>query len=257
MIAAHPADTTRKGDLLTPILATLAEAEARLENATGRYQRAELLLATGSHEKALGLTPELLHGPLKEKLLAARIFFAVHAWAALRPLLDELEQGSWQDDVVRSMVYRFLILQDDLQGLEDHLRGHPAERQTPVDLLAKARLQGLLFNHRSARETCAALLDGALTPSDRACVLHQLGVTLYHLRDFDTALERLLQALELTPLEATLLVDLSHALIRLGRTEEAIASARLAVRLAPLHEAAHYLLGNGYAQQNYRELELA
>jgi tetratricopeptide (TPR) repeat protein len=120
-----------------------------------------------------------------------------------------------------------------------------------------ARLDRLLFNHRNALQTCESLLDGPLHTTERAQVLHELGVIFYDLRDFDSALDRILQALALTPLEASLLVDLAHTLIRLGRTEEAINSARMAVRLAPLHQAAHYLLGNGYTQMNYRQLESA
>lgn len=252
-----PTETPHQGALPTLVLTALTAAEAGLDNAPNLEQRAEFLLLTGQHEKALGFAPELLRGPLREKLLAARIFFATHEWTSLPPLVDDLEQNSRQDNTTRALIYRFLIFKDDLQGLEGRLRDQPVDQQTSIDLLAQACLECLLFNHHKARVICESLLSGALRSAERARVLHQLGVVHYHLRHFDTALEHLSQALNLAPLEASLLVDLAHTLIRLGRTAEAITSARLAIRLAPLHEAAHYLLGNGYACQGYRQLESA
>ncbi len=50
------------------------------------------------------------------------------------------------------------------------------------------------------------------------------------------------------------LMALTETLIRLGRTDESISAAEWAVRLAPYNDAAHYLLGNGYARKNYTQL---
>lgn len=252
---ARPTDTPPEPLLLAPVRTALSIAKARLDAAQHLHDRAELLLAIGHHTKARDLTGELLFGSLDERLLAAKIFLATHEWTPLLEVARELRQKAWGDDRVRRLGYRLLILQDDLQGLERLLHGQPQSQHTAVDHLATVQFQRTLMKYQEARRTCEMLLAQELSAEDRSRGLHALGMTLYHLRSYDAAQEHLLQALDLAPLEAGLLVDLALTLIRLGRTDEAIHAANMALRLAPWNEGAHYLLGNGYTRRDYRQLE--
>jgi tetratricopeptide (TPR) repeat protein len=80
-----------------------------------------------------------------------------------------------------------------------------------------------------------------------------MGQVRHKLRDYDGSLQSLAAsvALQATP---DGLLSLAETLIRLGRTDDAIAAAELAVKVGPYHDGAHYLLGNGYARKTYTEL---
>jgi tetratricopeptide (TPR) repeat protein len=92
--------------------------------------------------------------------------------------------------------------------------------------------------------------------SAHSAALTGLSLVLQKRRDFDGALARLEEALRYEA-TADALEALAETLIRLGRTDEAISAAEWAVTLNPFHEAAHYLLGNGYARKNYTQLRAA
>ena len=72
-------------------------------------------------------------------------------------------------------------------------------------------------------------------------------------RDYDGALERLVAALDARATSEALTV-LTEALVRLGRTDEAITAAEWACRLNPYNDMAHYYRGNGYTRKNYTQL---
>ena len=87
----------------------------------------------------------------------------------------------------------------------------------------------------------------------RALALTGLALVKQKRRDWDGSLATLREALG-SDGTAEVLMALTETLIRLGRTDEAISAAEWAVRLAPYNDAAHYLLGNGYARKNYTQL---
>jgi len=90
-------------------------------------------------------------------------------------------------------------------------------------------------------------------PVDRAQALRGLGQRHYQLREFDASLARLKEGIEAQD-TADGQAALADTLIRLGRTDEAVAAAEQAVAMNPRNDAAHYLLGNGYTRENYTQL---
>ncbi len=77
---------------------------------------------------------------------------------------------------------------------------------------------------------------------------------LYQKRDFQAALDTLQTNLDRGAFGADALHWMGWTLVRLGRVREATSLFQLAVEINPLHERAHYMLGNGYAPYNYSQL---
>jgi Flp pilus assembly protein TadD len=88
------------------------------------------------------------------------------------------------------------------------------------------------------------------TPADSARA-YQDWVVAYQQRDFGTSGA---SGAIFRSTRTDLLRALADTYIRLGRTADAIEAGRLAVRVAPFHEGAHYLLGNGYTARSYTDL---
>src|SRR5262249_54930970 len=109
---------------------------------------------------------------------------------------------------------------------------------------------------RALEETKAHEPDPRYATLARIEALTGLGKVANRHRDFDGALAKYREALAInaTP---ELLRWTADDLIRLGRTDEAIACYEWAIRLDPYHEASHYGLGNGYARKNYTQLRAA
>lgn len=242
-------------DLLAVTREGLAAAEARLERARGAMETARLLLETGRHDEAWERVPELLAGGLEAQIQASAILFAVHDYERLAPAVEALAAAGGDDPGVRRLGYRWWFAIDDLERLERRVEERSAAEETDlVDRLAAGRLAVLLHDLATARAAYAAALEAAGTAEERSWALHGLGIVDYHRRDFDAAVTRLSAARDLAPLDADLATSLGETLVRLGRTDEAIDLFELAVRLAPYHERAHYLLGNGYARKSYSQL---
>jgi len=80
--------------LLEPVRVRLDAAEARLRDATDPLERAQLLLVAGRHDEAARMAPELAAAGPQEKLLAARILFAMADYEPLRPLVEDLARSA-------------------------------------------------------------------------------------------------------------------------------------------------------------------
>lgn len=177
---------------------------------------------------------------------------------------------------LRVQRYRWLFFVDDLAGVEA-LTTRFGDDPHIADLLATGRLRAATFAFDDAKRAYEAAVGTALAglrrpphagtpagdPSDRfletaaAQALLGLSDVAYRERDFDLALDRIVAAIQMRPLDANLLYQFALVLIRHGRTEDAITATELAVQVDPLHENAHYLLGNGYARKNYTQLYAA
>ncbi|WP_161953213.1 tetratricopeptide repeat protein, partial [Escherichia coli] len=120
-------------------------------------------------------------------------------------------------------------------------------------LLAAGRLALERRDFERARLGFERALQRATRPAERAQALRGLGQRHYQLREFDASLKHLEEGLA-AERTADGHAALADTLIRLGRTDDAIAAAEAAVALNPHHEMAHYLLGNGYARENYTQL---
>ncbi len=175
-------------------------------------------------------------------------------YAAARPEVDALLRLPRPDAAQRAVIYRWLFARDDGATIARRTRGVLAgARAEAVDLLAAGRLALDRRDFERARQCFERALRKATSPAEQAQALRGLGQRHYQLREFDASLQLLERSLA-AERTADGLAALADTLIRLGRTEDAIAAAEAAVALNPHHEGAHYLLGNGYARENYTQL---
>jgi len=238
-------------DLLRGTREAFARAEGELAVAAEPVARVRLLLAAGRPDEAASLVPSLSKAG---SALAWRVFEAVHDTDALARLAETAarEEGHPAD---RALLYRWAFLRDDLPRVRELTERYSGV--APVDDLAAGRLALALLDREGAESAFQAALASARNGSERGEALGGLSRTAFKRRDWEGALSFSREALAETPLDADRLTELSDTLIRLGRTDEAIAAVELAVRIAPYHERAHYFLGNGYARKNYTQLYAA
>jgi tetratricopeptide (TPR) repeat protein len=175
-------------------------------------------------------------------------------YADARPALDALLRAPEPGAVERALVYQWLFARDDGAAIDQRTRHVLTGQQVDaVDLLAAGRLALDRRDFERARQCFERALRKAASPAELAQALLGLGQRHYRLREFDASLQ-LLERSVATERTADGLSALADTLIRLSRTEDAIAAAEAAVALNPHHEAAHYLLGNGYVRENYTQL---
>jgi len=175
-------------------------------------------------------------------------------YAAARAGLDALLRAKKPGAAERAVIYQWLFARDDGAGIARRTRQVLGDAGAePVDLLAAGRLALDRRDFDRAKLCFERALQKATRPADQAQALRGLGQRHYQLREFDASLQKLEQGLA-AERTADGLSALADTLIRLGRTQDAIAAAEEAVALNRHHEAAHYLLGNGYARENYTQL---
>ncbi len=205
---------------------------------------------------ALGLAVCLTLTTAEAATDAARLqtLLTEQRYADARPEIEALLRAPRPDAAERGLVYQWLFARDDGAAVDRRTRGVLADAQAePVDLLAAGRLALERRDFERARRCFERALERATRPADRAQALRGLGQRHYQLREFDASLKRLEEGLA-AERTADGLAALADTLIRLGRTDDAIAAAEAAVALDPHHEMAHYLLGNGYTRENYTQL---
>ncbi|MGM9481416.1 tetratricopeptide repeat protein [Roseateles sp. NT4] len=175
-------------------------------------------------------------------------------YAAARTDLDALLRARQPDAAERDVIYQWLFARDDGAAIDRRTRGALTDvKAEAIDLLAAGRLALDRRDFERAKACFERALEKATRPVDKAQALRGLGQRHYQLREFDASLQKLEQGLA-AERTADGLAALADTLIRLGRTEDAIAAAEGAVALNRHHEAAHYLLGNGYVRENYSQL---
>ncbi|MFT7776712.1 tetratricopeptide repeat protein [Roseateles sp.] len=176
-------------------------------------------------------------------------------YTTARADVEALLRKSRPDAAERAVVYRWLFARDDGAALDRRTQGVLADDSAEaVDLLAAGRLALDRRDFERARICFERALERASAPLDRAEALRGLGQRHYQLREFDASLALLERGLaEVRTADG--MSAMADTLIRLGRTEDAIAAAEGAVALNRHHEAAHYLLGNGYTRENYSQLQ--
>ena len=170
-------------------------------------------------------------------------------YAAAAPQIKPLLTAKAPAQSQRALLYRWYFAHDDSAAVERLSKGFDAA----VDLQAAARLAIDQRDFERARSLLTRALEKAATPLDKAHALRGLGQLAYQLRDFDGSLQHLEASLA-AQRTADALEALNETLVRLGRTDEAVAAAEEAVKLDPFHEQAHYQLGNGYSRRNYTQM---
>lgn len=175
-------------------------------------------------------------------------------YAAVRVDMEALLREKQPDAAEREAVYLWLFARDDGAAIDRRTRGALTDAKAEaIDLLAAGRLALDRRDFERAKACFERALDKATRPVDKAQALRGLGQRHYQLREFDASLAQLEKGIAQAR-TADGLSALADTLIRLGRTEDAITAAEGAVALNRHHEAAHYLLGNGYVRENYSQL---
>lgn len=234
-------------DLLGPVKARLDLRTRALPQISDPADRTKLLLTIGRPDDAVQTAPSL---PDSLLALRARALIAAARFAEAAPLLDQLIATRLKTAEARALAYRWWVMVDDL----GRMKSEAGKRSEPVDIRARGEVASLTLDYSKAQEFFQQALKMSRTTDDSAGAYSGLGVAAYRKQDFEASLAHLKRALALSEPDPDLLLHVSDTLIRLGRTAEAIAAARLAVSIAPYHEAGHYLLGNGYTERNYTEL---
>ena len=247
---------------------------ARLDRlaATGRQplgpERLLLLLATGQPDRADSLL-RAATTPSRATLVAGgRVLLSRQDFAGVEgPFTDVLRLHGGLFPSERALGYAYRFARDDEAAVDSLTRAAlagPADPGTTADLLAAGRVAYDMLDYLRAESLFTRALAISPAPSPRAAwgdslsarralALTGLALVKQKRRDWDGSLATLREALE-NDGTADVLMALTETLIRLGRTDESISAAEWAVRLAPYNDAAHYLLGNGYARKNYTQL---
>lgn len=205
---------------------------------------------------ALGLAVAAATAPAAQATDTTRLqaLLAAQQYAAAQAELEALSRAPRLDPSQRAVLYAWLFARGDAAAVDRRTRGVLADAQAQaVDLLAAGRLALERRDFERARQCFERALRRATRPAEQAQALRGLGLRHHQLREFDAALPLLERSLA-ADRTADGLAALAETLIRLSRTQDAIAAAEAAVALNPHHEAAHYLLGNGYVRENYSQL---
>ncbi len=230
-------------------------------------ERIELLLATGQADLAAHELGRLRGEPRAVAVAKARVHLVRQDFAAAEPIVTAIAARPDPDDRERQVVFTWARAHDDAARVDTLTLGAslaPGTTAPLPDLLAAGRLAYELLRYARAESCFARAIERTATPlpagsaeelrlAQRSAALGGMAQVLIKRRDYDGALARLVAALEADATSPALIV-LTEALIRLGRTDEAISAAEWACRLNPYSDAAHYYRGNGYARKNYTQL---
>ncbi len=279
--AQAPADT----GLFAPVAARFARDQAALDRLPAGVtpERIALLLRLGQVDEACAALGDLKGDSRKTDVVRFRVLMARRDYAAARPLARRFAPAPGQSDEEREATLAWLFAQDDAAGVDSLTRAALyASRPRVPELLAAARLAGSLSNYARA-ESCytramaridAGVIRSVRRPADDAGVVRETPATPYDaaardtaliglaqvrigLRDWDGAVLAAQKAIERGG-SVDAMTTLAQALLRVGRTDEAISAAEWATRFGPYSEMAHYMRGNGYTvRKNYTQLHAA
>ena len=263
--ATGPADdSSDRARLFAPVasqhevrLSLLRGFETRRAVTPGDLDR---LIEAGRVDDAATALPRLV-GPVRDVGRARlRVALARQEFSVAAPLVASIAARQDATEAERALRFAWLFAVDDAAAVDGITRGSLGHEAAPLaNLLAAGRLAHDLLDYGRADSCFARVLvrttaaDPGIVRTARASALKGQGQVLIKRRDYDGALARLSESVTLEATPDALLV-LAEALIRLGRTDDAITAAEWAVRMNPYHDGAHYLLGNGYARRHYTEL---
>lgn len=275
--AADPAASARAlPDYFAPLKAQQARyetllAEARSEKPSLEQVRA--MIATGRLDEAAEMLSSMSVIEPEWSVLTVRVAILRQDFDLARLVVTPLlgQRHAWTDgkrDVMyaeRDVIFAWLFAADNTPEVDLRTRGlslDPGTDASPPALLAAGRLAYQMLNFDRAESCFVRALDRTAQDESeavagyRAAAYRGLGQVQFRRRDFDGALafHEKAMATKATP---DVLLASAETLIRLGRTDEAIAAAEWAVKLNRYHDGSHYYLGNGYARKNYTELAAA
>ena len=224
-----------------------------LESTSDPVERLPLLVEAGLHDEARELARDLGGPGVEENRLRAA--FAVQAFGSIGEWVAAWDAATL-DPMRRGFLYEWWFTVDDRASVDRETARRMADGSAqPVDVVTRGRLEmDLLRPDEAERVVEPVLRDAAAGARETAAAELVLSRVEFKRRNWDGAFAHASAALEKMPLDADVLMQVAQVLIRLGRTDEAITACELAVEVAPYHEMAHYMLGNGYARKNYTQL---
>jgi tetratricopeptide (TPR) repeat protein len=236
--------------------------------------RIRLLLATGRVDEAGRLLPRLRGEAREVELVRARTLLVLQDFAAAAPLCQRIAARAEPTDEERDLVLAWLFAHDDAARVDtltrDVLSAGTAAGPRLPELLAAGRLAHSLMSYARAEscyERALAISEATLredAPGARRYLEAARDTSLIGLaqvrnarREWDAAFDAARRALA-ADASADAMTTLAQALLRVGRTDEAISAAEWATLLGPYGEMAHYMRGNGYTvRRNYTQLAAA
>ncbi len=220
-------------------------------------ERVRLLIEAGRPDEAAQLANQLTGEDPAADVARGRAWLATQDFPHVALIAARLGRVHAPGESERALRYDWLFACDDEASVDSLTRGGAGT----IELLAAGRVAYDRLDFARAdscfRGALAQAVGGdARARHERAGALTGIALVQQKRREWDASLASLQRALaEHSTPEA--LTVLSETFIRLGRTDEAIAAGRWAVRMAPYHDPAHYLLGNGYAPLSYTQLAAA
>jgi tetratricopeptide (TPR) repeat protein len=232
-------------------------------------ERVRLMLAAGRVDDAVAALPRLVGDPREVELTKARALLTRQDFASAAPLFARLAAHPDPTDEEREATLAWLFAHDDAAGVDSLTRdalASPAAAGRIPDLLAAGRLAHSLQDVDRADSCYAAAIERITAarparPAERRYLTAAADTTLIgraqvlnFRRQWDPALAVALGAVH-ADASVDAMTTLAQALLRVGRTDEAISAAEWATTLGPYSEMAHYMRGNGYTvRRNYTQL---
>jgi tetratricopeptide (TPR) repeat protein len=245
---------------------------AALARAPVTPDRIRALLAAGRTDEACRLLPRLSGAAREVEVVRARALLARQDFATAAPHFARVAARPEPTDEEREAVLAWLFAHDDAARADSLTRdalGAPSPAMRIPELLAAGRLAHSLQDAARA-DSCYSRALRAIAAARAPRVDERrylaaardtalIGVAQVKLlrREWDPALAAAIEAVRADACPDAL-TTLAQALLRVGRTDEAITAAEWATVLGPYGEMAHYMRGNGYAvRRNYTQLEAA
>ncbi len=251
------------GRFLEPVRAGRAAFEATLRDSSlDALERAETLVRIGRLDEARALLETLPDGDdidrEKAALLRIDILLIRYDFDKAAAMLDSTISIFGESDRSFRRRAKILSAREDLAALDEASAKRIDEQvASAAGRLAGGALLYRLLRYEEAKSFYEEALALAGDPEEGVAALEGLLLVAYKRNDFDGAALLGDRALEAGPPTPHLINTLASLQIRLGETREAIALSREALEWDPYNERAHYMLGNGYSDMNYTELEAA
>jgi tetratricopeptide (TPR) repeat protein len=251
--------------VFAPVARRFAQDRATLEKlgAAVTRQRIALLMRLGRVDAAYAALPALKGDPRAVALARFRVLLARQDYAQAEPLARGFRAQENPSFEERDAWLAWRFAHDAAGSVDTLTRGALGEPGGRIpELLAAARLAGSLLDYaraescyaRAMEQIAASSVSREYLDAARDTALIGLAQVRIGLRDWDGAVVAATKAIEHGGC-VDAMTTLAQALLRVGRTGEAISAAEWATRLGPYSEMAHYMRGNGYTvRRNYTQL---
>lgn len=255
--------TTASADLLQRIVEKRLSIEEEIEKPEiSATEKARLLISVGRFREAEEILepirPETVPGQTALFLLRAAIDMARSDFSEAEADLIEAERIDPQSEEALRIRLEILRAREDLAAIDTLTTAWlRTNSRSSSALTGRGRLHLELHRYEEAKTELEEALALAVSPEEGVEALAGLMRIAYKRNSFDEAADLAEHVLDAGFPSGYYLSSTVQVLIRLGEVGKAIDLASETLRWNPLHEQAHYFLGNGYSRKNYTELETA